>query len=289
LHYIFAKPIIRCNIKHIIEKIKIIVSAYEKHIKEDKSTTHNITLELLKDSSLTSSSISGGGLGGVSIDSELSDAHIRTTVGNENSEVFSGAPGSSMANRNRLERRNSQQHTAKIDMKMILNARVSNIIFLKTTFFMILHVFHFKSGTPTNKDMCSGTTTPSGRQKSTVYGGASDNQSSYSNAIHNLINNPNVKVKIADLGNACYEVCAIKTFHYQTLSYLYFQYHHFTEDIQTRQYRSVEVLLGVNYNYTGMIMFLVNGIQIKSEINSPEYLGNRSFQNIQKAFKTLIV
>lgn len=31
------------------------------------------------------------------------------------------------------------------------------------------------------------------------------------------------------------------------------QYHHFTEDIQTRQYRSVEVLLGATYNYTADI------------------------------------
>merc|ERR1719429_412169 len=36
-------------------------------------------------------------------------------------------------------------------------------------------------------------------------------------------------VKIADLGNACWE------------------HHHFTEDIQTRQYRSLEVLLGAGY------------------------------------------
>lgn len=31
------------------------------------------------------------------------------------------------------------------------------------------------------------------------------------------------------------------------------QDHHFTEDIQTRQYRSVEVLLGAPYNYTADI------------------------------------
>merc|ERR1719367_2293640 len=38
-----------------------------------------------------------------------------------------------------------------------------------------------------------------------------------------------LKVKIADLGNACWV------------------HHHFTEDIQTRQYRSLEVLLGAGY------------------------------------------
>ncbi|RZF38076.1 hypothetical protein LSTR_LSTR006475 [Laodelphax striatellus] len=38
-----------------------------------------------------------------------------------------------------------------------------------------------------------------------------------------------LKVKIADLGNACWE------------------HHHFTEDIQTRQYRSLEVLIGCGY------------------------------------------
>ncbi len=38
-----------------------------------------------------------------------------------------------------------------------------------------------------------------------------------------------LRVKIADLGNACWT------------------YHHFTEDIQTRQYRSLEVLIGAGY------------------------------------------
>jgi serine/threonine protein kinase len=38
-----------------------------------------------------------------------------------------------------------------------------------------------------------------------------------------------LQVKIADLGNACWT------------------YHHFTEDIQTRQYRSLEVILGAGY------------------------------------------
>ncbi|XP_055855059.1 SRSF protein kinase 3-like isoform X3 [Episyrphus balteatus] len=55
---------------------------------------------------------------------------------------------------------------------------------------------------------------------------------SYTNSIQTLINNSNVRVKIADLGNACYD------------------YHHFTEDIQTRQYRSIEVLLGAPYNFS---------------------------------------
>jgi hypothetical protein len=40
---------------------------------------------------------------------------------------------------------------------------------------------------------------------------------------------PDLSVKIADLGNACWVT------------------HHFTEDIQTRQYRSLEVLLGAGY------------------------------------------
>jgi len=40
---------------------------------------------------------------------------------------------------------------------------------------------------------------------------------------------PDLEVKIADLGNACWV------------------HHHFTEDIQTRQYRSLEVLLGAGY------------------------------------------
>merc|ERR1719410_1262348 len=44
-----------------------------------------------------------------------------------------------------------------------------------------------------------------------------------------FLDNPNIEVKIADLGNACWTN------------------HHFTEEIQTRQYRSLEVLLGAGY------------------------------------------
>merc|ERR1719422_2002365 len=40
---------------------------------------------------------------------------------------------------------------------------------------------------------------------------------------------PDLQVKIADLGNACWVT------------------HHYTEDIQTRQYRALEVLLGAGY------------------------------------------
>ncbi|XP_016986637.1 SRSF protein kinase 1-like isoform X2 [Drosophila rhopaloa] len=45
----------------------------------------------------------------------------------------------------------------------------------------------------------------------------------------------NLKVKIADMGNGCW-------FH-----------HHFTDDIQTREYRAVEVILGAGYNETADI------------------------------------
>ncbi|XP_065314012.1 SRSF protein kinase 3-like isoform X2 [Gordionus sp. m RMFG-2023] len=45
-----------------------------------------------------------------------------------------------------------------------------------------------------------------------------------------LEDSPNLRVKIADLGNACWV------------------HKHFTEDIQTRQYRSLEVLLGSSYD-----------------------------------------
>ncbi|XP_053536299.1 SRSF protein kinase 1a isoform X2 [Ictalurus punctatus] len=69
---------------------------------------------------------------------------------------------------------------------------------------------------------------------------ARDKQSSPQNAKQaagNLLVNPleplnsdKIKVKIADLGNACWV------------------HKHFTEDIQTRQYRSLEVLIGAGYS-----------------------------------------
>jgi serine/threonine protein kinase len=48
----------------------------------------------------------------------------------------------------------------------------------------------------------------------------------------------NIQVKIADLGNACWVD------------------HHFTSDIQTRQYRSPEVILGAKYNSSADIWSL---------------------------------
>jgi len=45
----------------------------------------------------------------------------------------------------------------------------------------------------------------------------------------NFLDDSNIEVKLADLGNACWVD------------------HHFTEEIQTRQYRSLEVLLGAGY------------------------------------------
>lgn len=46
---------------------------------------------------------------------------------------------------------------------------------------------------------------------------------------------PNLQIKIADLGNACWVN------------------HHFSTEIQTRQYRSPEVILGIDYNHTADI------------------------------------
>lgn len=56
-----------------------------------------------------------------------------------------------------------------------------------------------------------------------------DNQKSIENRPDPVLEVCDISVKIADLGNACW------------------MDHHFTEDIQTRQYRCLEVLLGANY------------------------------------------
>lgn len=57
-------------------------------------------------------------------------------------------------------------------------------------------------------------------------------------------------MKIADLGNACFEVSSSLTHslaQHNSIQYP-FQHHHFTENIQTRQYRSLEVILGAPFN-----------------------------------------
>jgi serine/threonine protein kinase len=53
-----------------------------------------------------------------------------------------------------------------------------------------------------------------------------------------ILNENDLQVKIADLGNACWT------------------FHHFTEDIQTRQYRLIEVILGAGYSTSADIWSL---------------------------------
>ena len=63
-----------------------------------------------------------------------------------------------------------------------------------------------------------------------------------------------IRVKIADLGNACWVVsnnnpnyCNSSFVLSSLTTSLLLQHHHFTEEIQTRQYRSLEVLIGAGY------------------------------------------
>uniref|UniRef100_A0A1A9ZQZ2 non-specific serine/threonine protein kinase n=1 Tax=Glossina pallidipes TaxID=7398 RepID=A0A1A9ZQZ2_GLOPL len=83
------------------------------------------------------------------------------------------------------------------------------------------------SGSHTN----TNTTSP----KEQTINSATAPKFSYTDAMQSLINDMGLKVKIADLGNACFES------------------HHFTEAIQTRQYRSIEVILGNSYSYSADI------------------------------------
>ncbi|XP_049996736.1 SRSF protein kinase 1 [Alexandromys fortis] len=76
---------------------------------------------------------------------------------------------------------------------------------------------------------------PSGDEQEQEHNGPLDNKGKFTAG--NFLINPlepknaeKLKVKIADLGNACWV------------------HKHFTEDIQTRQYRSLEVLIGSGYN-----------------------------------------
>ena len=72
--------------------------------------------------------------------------------------------------------------------------------------------------------------------------------------------NENIRVKIADLGNACWV------------------HNHFTSEIQTRQYRSPEVIIGVTYNHTAdiwsfacMLFELVTGDFLFDPNSGPDF------------------
>lgn len=52
---------------------------------------------------------------------------------------------------------------------------------------------------------------------------------------------------------------------------IYFQYHHYCEDIQTRQYRSPEVLLGARYSFPADIW---STACVAFELATGEYLFN---------------
>ncbi|XP_026076859.1 SRSF protein kinase 1 isoform X4 [Carassius auratus] len=84
---------------------------------------------------------------------------------------------------------------------------------------------------PTNPyPACNGTVENEPSPQSTV---ATDEKIAEGNLLVNpldLLNAEKIRVKIADLGNACWV------------------HKHFTDDIQTRQYRSLEVLIGAGYS-----------------------------------------
>lgn len=78
--------------------------------------------------------------------------------------------------------------------------------------------------------LCNGNNTSEETDKSTGKNDRGSNEITgpkITDAWHEVCD---IDVKIADLGNACWT------------------YHHFTDDIQTRQYRSLEVLLGSGYD-----------------------------------------
>lgn len=76
---------------------------------------------------------------------------------------------------------------------------------------------------------------------------------SVSNSINIRDLTSDIKVKIVDLGNACWE------------------YHHYCEDIQTRQYRCLEVLLGATYSFPADIW---STACVAFELATGEYLFN---------------
>uniref|UniRef100_A0A1A9V961 non-specific serine/threonine protein kinase n=1 Tax=Glossina austeni TaxID=7395 RepID=A0A1A9V961_GLOAU len=81
----------------------------------------------------------------------------------------------------------------------------------------------------------SGSNSNTSSPKEQTINSGTPSKFSYTEAMQSLINNMGLKVKIADLGNACFE------------------FHHSSEDIQTRQYRSIEVILGSGYSYSADI------------------------------------
>lgn len=62
-----------------------------------------------------------------------------------------------------------------------------------------------------------------------------------------------ISVKIADLGNACWVG------------------HHFTNDIQTRQYRSPEVILGAKWGASTDVWSMASMVRLIPNISGGEY------------------
>ncbi|GAB0095634.1 SRSF protein kinase 3 [Sergentomyia squamirostris] len=190
------------------------VSAYEKRsvnrssIEEDllkstpisssgtsKQTTGTTSIDI---SSPSEEEVLSGGAGILSFRQQSS---LEDFVDNSGAAAIAGVlTGSDFPGRYRVERRSSQAQLAKLELAA-LNDR-------------------------------TGTTSESTKDQTKAF---MPSTQSYSSTLQSIINGNSIRVKIADLGNACYD------------------YHHFTEDIQTRQYRSVEVLLGAPYNFTADI------------------------------------
>uniref|UniRef100_A0A336M472 non-specific serine/threonine protein kinase n=1 Tax=Culicoides sonorensis TaxID=179676 RepID=A0A336M472_CULSO len=207
------------------------ISAYEKSSKETKKsdTSYVSKRTSLEFQSSTSEEDSGGGGGGnadkttpgdkistaaTSLLTAVQKRSFELTGSNDETTMSDNeVVGAASFGRFRIERRNSKQHNGKF----ILSEGVTT----PTT--------ELNSNTGGNNKKFLQTQISQKSMSSPL------SHSAYQSAIQNLINNHNVQVKIADLGNACFEN------------------HHFTEDIQTRQYRALEVLLGSPYSYSADI------------------------------------
>ncbi|XP_055696076.1 SRSF protein kinase 2 isoform X3 [Lutzomyia longipalpis] len=188
------------------------VSAFEKRSLNRSS----IEEDLLKSTPISSSGTSKQTTGTASIDisspsedevmsggimSFRQQSSLEDFVDNSGAAAIAGVlTGSDFPGRYRVERRSSQAQLAKLELAA-LNER-------------------------------TGTASELTKDQTKAF---MPSTQSYSSTLQSIINGNSIRVKIADLGNACYD------------------YHHFTEDIQTRQYRSVEVLLGAPYNFTADI------------------------------------
>lgn len=162
------------------------MSAFEKKRNKSKLTVSSTNTTTTNTQSTNATSLDISTTSEEDPPSTASSSYYRFNLDNCDEDLANFGATANIVNRYKMERKNSQSHAGKM-VSLQTNCNLSNIRLRKRSFQLL--------SSNSRDETESRVNIPSTQ--------------SYSNAIQTLINSSNVRVKIADLGNACYDVSEV--------------------------------------------------------------------------------